>query len=247
MLPLNFELKKYNYNLYEWYSPVFVLLMFNELCKLYPNNEDHYLFKKAVEAMQGAMALLGARALHENNVYMMQMNRQSQRPDVIASTRAFENGLPILKISPLEVTSMEAHTNHTDIAKFLMEAKLKKDYPKETIFICIINKVISYDIHRIAKRIKSANKENPIYIVGKALHTISTVFNIATPQPITAKTSFDLSVQGRDYPYPDRMIFEEDKMNMNPQLAPYSAKPINLFEFFMLDKERIEKAFGRLR
>src|SRR5471030_987714 len=103
MLPLNFELDKYDYNLYEWYSPAFVLFMFNELCKLYPDMEDHYLFKKGVEAMQGAMALLGARALHESNVYMMQMNRQSQRPDVIAATRVFEDGLPVLKISPLEI------------------------------------------------------------------------------------------------------------------------------------------------
>lgn len=196
--------------------------MFNELCKLYPNKEDHYLFKKAVEAMQGAMVLLGARALHEDNVYVMQMNRQSQRPDLIAATKTFEDELPILKISPLEITSMEAHTSHTDIAKFLLETKLNKDYPKETIFICMINKVISYDIHDIAKRIKPAKKNNPIYIVGKALNAISTVFNIATPQPKTAKTSFNLGEQGRKYPYPDRMILEEDKLNLNPKLTPYT-------------------------
>lgn len=246
MLPLNFKLEEYNYGLYEWYSPAFIMLCYNDLLKKYPGQEDHSLLKKAKEAMQGAMALLGARRLHENNVYVMQMNRQSQRPDVIAATRVMINGEPIIKISPLEITEMGSHTNHQDIAKFLLDNKLKKDYPPETIFIPVINKVLDYNIHDVASKIKPANKNNPIYIVEKAKDTVSTSFNIASPQPIVAKVGFDLAEQAKNYPYPYRMTLAEDKTNKNPALVQYQAKPIDLFDFFLLNRVIIEKVFGKV-
>ena len=73
--------------------------------------------------MQAAMALLGARKLHENNTYVMQMNRQSQRPDVIAATRVLIESEPTIKISPLEITEMESHTEHQDLALKLLDGK----------------------------------------------------------------------------------------------------------------------------
>lgn len=138
---------------------------------------------------------------------------------------------------------MESHTTHQDITRFLIETKLKKDYPPETIFICIVNKVLGYNIHEIAERIKSTNKNNPIYIVGKAKDTISTSFTIVSPQPIVAKIGFDLSEQGRNYPYPFRMSFTEDKTNKNSIMTKYQIKSMDLFDFFMLDRFRIEKLF----
>ncbi|MCJ7740967.1 hypothetical protein MUP32_06695 [Candidatus Microgenomates bacterium] len=236
-------MNKYNYVLYEWYNPVFVILCYNELFKKYPGQEGHYLFKKAKEAMQGAMSLLGARKLHEDNAYIMQMNRQFQRPDVIAATYKKINGFPTIKISPLEITEMEEHTNHQNLSKFIIDTKLKKNYTPETIFICMVNKVIQYNIHDIAGKIKSVNKINPIYIVGKALNPVSTSFTIASPQPIVAKVGFDLVEQGRNYPYPFRMTLHEDRTNMNPVMTPHAAKPIDLFEFFMLNGMLITKKF----
>lgn len=244
MLPLNFNLEDYRYDLYEWYNPIFVMSCYNDLLKKYPGQENHSYFKKAKEAMQGAMALLGARKLHENNTYIMQMNRQSQRPDVIAATRIMITGEITIMISPLEITEMESHTPYQDIAKFLLENKLKKNYPVETIFICMVNKVLDYDIDDIAKRIKPANKYNPIYIVGKAKDAVDTSFFISSPQPIVAKTRFDLAEQGRNYPYPFRMSLTEDKTNKNPTLAPHLVKPVDLLDFFMLDRDRIEKLFS---
>lgn len=244
MLPLDFELEKYNLELYEWYSPVFVMQCYNQLFDKYPGQEDHFLFKKAKEAMQGVIALLGARKLHENNVYIMQMNRQSQRPDVIAATRTIINNVLTIKVTPLEITEMEVHTNHQDIAKFLLENKLKKDYTPETIFICIVNKVLDYNIHEIGERIKSSNKKNAVYIVGKAKDTIPTSFFIASPQPIAAKTGFDLLEQSVNYPYEFRMTLIHDETKQKPDMVSYPVKPIDLFDFFMLDRTRIEKVFG---
>lgn len=244
MLPLNFDLKKYIYNLHEWYTPVFIMQQYTELMNLYPDQENHHLFKKAKEATQGAITILGSRRLHEDNSAVMQMNRQSQRPDVIAAQHIQSDGLPALKISPLEITEMEEHTTHKDIAKFLIEKKLSKNYPNETIFICMVNKVVSYNIRDIAERIKPANKKNPIYIVGKVKDTNPMSFFIATPQPIIAKTGFDLAEQGRNYPYPFRMSFTEDKTSKEMKLTRYAAEPIDLFDFFMLDKVRIEREFS---
>lgn len=245
MLPLDFDLEKYKCHLYEWYNPPFVVLQFNELRKRYPNKMNHFLFKKALEALQGAVAILGARSLHESNTYVMQMNRQCQRPDVIASKRTTPPEGPTVNVMPIEITEMEDHTFHGDIGKFLLEKKLNKDYPKETIFVCIVNKQMQYDIKEVAKKIRVSNKTNPIYIIGKILGVEQDLFSIASPQPIIAKTTFSLSHQSKNYPYHSRVTFEEDKMNRKDSgWVQIPVKPINLFDFFMLNESRIKKVFG---
>jgi hypothetical protein len=202
MLPLDFSVKEYNYELFEWYSPVFVLQRYNDLFRKYPEGKKSTLFKKAHEAAQAAVALLGARALHEDNKFIMQMNRQSKRPDVIAATMITLKGAPALSINPLEIIELEMHTGHNDVAKFLIEKKLTKSYPPETMFLCYVNKPVGYDIRVVSNRIKETGKKNSVYLFGKTKRTGPMNFFIGSPQPIVANIPFDVAQQSIDYPYP---------------------------------------------
>jgi len=53
-----------------------------------------------------------------------------------------------------------------------LENKLKKKYPVETIFICMINKVLDYGIHDITERIKPAMPGNVRVPLNSARQTL---------------------------------------------------------------------------
>lgn len=243
-LPLDFDLKTYDFEKYRWFNAHFVLEQFVVLSQNYPGQTDHYLFKKAVEATQGAIAILGAIALDEGNQFVMQMNRQTRRPDVIAGKHVFNKTGNDLLISPLEVTEMSERIKHNDIMKFLTDTKGNKTYPPETIIVCFINKKMPFTLEQLVADYKKSKFKWLTYFVSKVAGSTETSFLIATNDREGVKVNFDLVEMARKINLPPVLNLEENLENHSTGYVPSEIFTFDVFDFFMLDKERIIKKFG---
>lgn len=181
-----------NYDMYKdfWYSPKEVIEKFDMLHTRYGTNIMQPEFKRAREMFAGAIALLGAFVLSEENVYFMQLNNQGESPDVMAVMQEERDNDGILaKVTQMEMVELGENSPETDVVEFLKKGKLnkkKKSYDKNTMIVCHVNKIIKIDAKDVSKRIAELKPEPSIYITGRAGEEKEAKFTIFTPHPIAS-------------------------------------------------------------
>jgi len=167
----NSALATYDVHKDSWYSPIRVIQGFHFLEQRYGDNIYKSEFKRAREMFAAAVALLGAYELSSENRYFLQINRQSESPDVMAGTQteAESSGI-LLELMQMEVTDFEEHFPSDDIVEFLKVTKLspKKGYGEKTVIVCMVNRMLSLNHRDVAEKVKALNPKSTIYILGRS-------------------------------------------------------------------------------
>lgn len=239
----------YNVQLESWYSPAEIIKRYEMLRDTYGDEAlTKREFKRAREMFCGAITLLGAYVLSEENVYFLQGNNQSTSPDVVAAKQTERNGAPILaEISQLEIVEMEDHYPGNDVVEFLKATKLspKKGYNEHTLIVCVVNKQIPIDRKEIAKKLAEITPaiKPYIYITGRVGKPEQEEFSIFTPYPRPTKiVLYKVQEVIGAYSIPSRIRFN---LGMADRISYEKAElePVNTYNIFGLDQKLIEKMY----
>lgn len=241
----------YNVQLESWYSPAEIIRRYEMLRDGYG---DEILskgeFKRAREMFCGAITLLGAYVLSQENVYFLQGNNQSTSPDVMAAKQRERDGAPILaEVSQLEIVEMNDYYPGNDVVEFLKNTKLspKKGYNEHTLIVCVVNKQIPVDRKEIARKlaeIKPAIKPY-IYITGRIGEPEQEEFSIFTPYPRPTKiVLYKIPDVIGAYSIPPRIRFN---LGMADKISYEKAElePVNTYDIFGLHQALIEKKYKK--
>lgn len=227
-----------------WYSPIRVIEGFRLLGHEYGDNISKGDFKKAREMFVSAVALLGAYELSEENIYFLQINNQSESPDVMAAKQTERpNGPILLELAQMEVVEFEEHFPSNDLIDFLKKTKLspKKVYGDKTLIVCMVNRFLPLNHIDIGERIKSLNPKSSIYIIGRSQGDDPAKFVIFSPYPkLTKPIKYDVYESSKKYRIPYRVQFHlgmDDKISYEK----IHSDALNIYNMFDLDQSRIEK------
>jgi hypothetical protein len=239
----------YNAQKESWYSPIKVLNEFEKLRGRY--GEDRLkdrVFKRAFEMFTGAVTLLGAFELSEENKYWMQSNNQDASPDVMAGKQlaGTSHGIDLL-LTQMEMVEMEDSASTDDIVKFLTDTKLspKKGYTDHDMIILTINRKVPYDQDEVGRQLLELRPKPTIYIIGRPIGAGIGDFMISTPYPKLYKpVHFNIDRTAGKYWIPERVDFglsteKEIKYEKSDNL-----KPVNTYDILGLNRDDIYKRFG---
>jgi hypothetical protein len=229
-----------------WFSPIEIINHFEKL-RSYYKDLSNPVFKKAHEMFSAAVALLGAYELSEENKYFLQVNTQSATPDVMAGkqTEQGKKGI-LLEMCQMEITEFEEHSKTDDIIEFLQSTKLppKRDYGKNTMIVCIVNKKIPLDQKKLIDAMKVLKPNSSVYILGRPIGASAGTFNIMSPCPKPTKlVEFNVNETAAKYWLPERADFNFE-LQEKIEYIPKEAKPLNTYEILGLDRDRIYKKLG---
>jgi hypothetical protein len=232
----------YDPRLYPWYSPKRVIKGFIWFGQNYGENINHHQFKKAREMYLGAVTLLGAYKLGKENKYFLQLNLQSETPDIMAAIQIEKPGqLITLAHTQMELVEMEDHYEGDNVFEFLKSKKLfpVKDYDEHTMIVCIVNKTIQVNIDNLVERLKAEKPKSTIYIVGRISGTDVEKFVIFSPYPqLTKSVIFDVSETALSYELPEAVTMVKG----GAQKISYSEMrtvPFNIYEAFGVNEEKV--------
>ncbi len=238
----------YNEQKDSWYSPREILIRFEQLRNNYGDILDSDpLFKKAREMFIGAIALGGAYELCEQNIYYMQLNTQTDSPDVVAVRLVEKPDEPVnAEIVQMEIVEFEKHSETQDIVEFLRKNKLpsRKYYDSETMIICLINKKLGINPKDISDKLRQINPpiEQHIYIIGRDAFNTD-IFYIFSPYPKETKiVPFDiLDTLNKYISYPRIRLFKgtNDKI----EFTEANEEILSTAEILGLDKNKIHKKY----
>ena len=241
----------YNVQIESWYSPAEIIRRYEMLRDGYG---DEVLtkreFKRAKEMFCGAITLLGAYVLSQENVYFLQGNNQSESPDVMAAKQTERSGAPILaEISQLEIVEMNDHYSGNDVVEFLKSTKLstKKGYSEQTLIVCVVNKQIPVDRKEIARKLAEITPaiKPYIYVTGRVGVPEQEEFSIFTPYPRPTKiVLYKIADVIAAYSIPPRIRFN---LGMADKISYEKAEiePVNTYDIFGLNQTLIEKKYKR--
>lgn len=227
-----------------WFSPQHVIIQFKRLGEMYGENVDlKREFQQAREMFVGAMALLGAFELSEENKYWLQANRQSESPDVVAVKQTQRPNLPILlEISQLEVVELNDRSPLNDVVEFLKKTKLspKKSYGDKVMILCIVNKQIPINRVEIAEKIKELKPKPTIYILGK-VEGEGYKFVIFSPHPNPTKhVIYEVADTMKKYQLPSPTRFHRGTAQ-NISFDKAHIEVTTMYDMFNLNEAKLEK------
>lgn len=233
----------YDSGKYPWYSPKKVIQSFIWLAQNYGDNIHHHLFKKAREMHIAAITLLGAYKLSSDNKYFLQLNKQSDTPDVIATALMEVPGeLITLVHNQMELVEFEDHHSGFDVYEFLKQKKLSsnKKYDKHTMIICLINKIIQLNTDDLVKKLNELKPEHSIYIVGRADESDSDKFVIFSPYPDKFDPiTFGVSETANSYELPESVMMVRGGARQIT-FRNLREQPIDIYEALGVDETKVK-------
>lgn len=231
-----------------WYSPIKVIDEFEKLRARYGDDRlKARVFKRAFEMFTGAVALLGAYELSEENKYWLQSNNQTATPDVMAAAQqaGTPHGIELLH-NQLEMVEMEENSPTDDIVQFLKNTKLspKKSYTEQDMIVLTINRKIPYDHVDVSRKLKELNPKPTIYILGRLVGAAAGNFVISTPYPKLYKpVYFNVDKTAKKYWMPERVSFHLSSEKEIKYVKSNDFKPVNTYDILGLDRDAIYKRF----
>lgn len=247
MITLTSDVAIYNEQKDPWYSPKDVLDNFELLRSVYGENIYKSEFKKAQEMFTAAVALLGAYELSSENVYWLQLNRQSSAPDIMAAKLVEKVGESVyLGVNQMEITEYESHFPSNNIVEFLKKVKLSKPYDSRTIIVCLVNRQIPIDRKSISKQLAKIHPKFTIYITGRPLNGEIRVFTIFSPYPqLTYFKHYNVNDVIKKYSLLSPMKFSRG-MARKISFEKAQLEPRNVYDIFGLDEKRIKIKYKKL-
>lgn len=243
----------YNEQRDPWYSPHIVIDKFRELASIF--GEDNILkpdFKNAKEMFTAAVGLLGAYELgrtetSSQNIYFLQLNKQSKSPDVMAAKQTERPNDPILlEMSQMEVTELEDHFKSDNVVEFLKETKLspKKSYSDKTMIVCLVNRKVPLNPHQIQEALKILKPRPTIYIIGRTDQNNAGDYLILTAYPPTLSkpVHYNLVKTAKKYSLPSRVRFGlgmDYKINYKKE----NMEPFDIYDMFGLDELKLKTKY----
>lgn len=231
-----------------WYSPIKVIDEFEKLRVQYGDERlKDRVFKRAFEMFTGAVALLGAYELSEENKYWLQSNNQTATPDVmaVAQRAGTPRGIELLH-NQLEMVEMEENSPTDDIVQFLKNTKLspKKSYTQQDMIVLTINRKIPYDSVEVSRKLKKLNPKPTIYILGRLVGANAGDFVISTPYPKLYKpVYFNVDEIAKKYWMPERVSFHLSSEKEIKYVKSDDFKPVNTYDILGLDRDAIYRRF----
>lgn len=240
--------ESYDVNKSSWFSPIEIINRFESLRSIYGDLiTSQPEFKKAREMFIGAVTLLGAYELSPSNNYWLQLNRQSNSPDVMAGKQTERKGEDILlEIAQMEIVEFEEHFPSNSIIEFLKKTKLssKKSYDENTMIVCMVNKIVPIEHKFIHDEIVKLSPNSTIYIVGRPYGGGIGVFTIFTPYPIFVPSiTYEVSLTSKKYNLPPRVNFHFEKAEKISYKKTHM-ELTNTYEILGLDENKIKTKFG---
>ncbi|MCL4365702.1 hypothetical protein M1437_00565 [Patescibacteria group bacterium] len=231
-----------------WYSPIKVLDEFEKLSHHFSEERlKDGVFKRAFEMFTGAVALLGAYELSEENKYWMQSNNQTTSPDVMAGKQLEGGPWGInLLLTQMEMVDMEGNSPTDDIVQFLKNTKLssKKSYTGYDMIVLTINRKVPYDRIEVSKQLKELNPKPTIYILGRPVGAGAGDFMISTPYPKLYKpVYFNVDETTKKYRIPERVDFSLSTEKKIKYTKSNKLNPVNTYQILGLDRNAIYKRF----
>ncbi len=238
----------YNERKDSWYSPKEIIIRFESVRKVYGNTiTSDPLFKKAREMYTGALALAGAYELSEENNYYMQLNTQTESPDVVAVRLVEKINEPVnAEIVQMEIVEFEEHSKTNDLVEFLKINKLppRKIYDEETMIICLVNKEIPINMNEISSNLNNIipKIQQNIYIIGRGVYN-SDDFYIFSPYPKQTKViKFDILNTLNKYKlYPRIRLFKG--VNEKIEFTETQEEVLSTYEILGLEKDKLYKKY----
>ena len=240
---INYDVKKES-----WYSPIYILDEFEKLRSRYGDERlKDSVFKRAFEMFTGAVALLGAYELSEENKYWMQSNNQDTSPDVVAGKQliGLSPGIGLL-LTQLEMVEMEENAPTDDIVEFLKGTKLspKKSYTDHDMIVLTINKKVPYNQVEVNKKLLELNPKPTIYIIGRPIGVNTGDFMISTPYPKLYKPiKFNVNKTAKKYWIPERVEFNLSLEKEIKYAKSNQLKPVSTYELLGLNRDDIYKRY----
>jgi len=240
---VNYDVQKDN-----WCSPIEVLDEFEKLRAYYGEERlKNGVFKRAFEMFTGAVALLGAYELSDENKYWLQSNNQTPSPDVMAGKQfATPHGIDFL-MSQMEMVEMEGHAWTDDIVEFLKGTKLspKKSYTEDDMIILTINRKVPYNPRKVSDQLIELKPKPTIYIIGRPIGVGIGDFIVSTPYPKLYKPMhFNIDKTAKKYWIPKRVNFEFNADKEIKYTKSNQLRPMNTYDVLGLDRDAIYKKFG---
>lgn len=232
-----------------WFSPTEIIDRFEQLRKPYGKTlEQDPLFKKAREMFGAAISLLGAYELSEQNTYYMQINKQTDSPDVMAAKlQQLQDGSNQSQLLQLEVVDYEDHYPSDDIVEFLQNTKLsgKKAYNEFMNIICFVNRVVPLRHQEIHDRIQKIAPKCTLYILGRPIDSPMGTYSMFSPYPLHVKPiMFNVDTTAAKYELKPRISLS---MGMGNALVytENELEALNTYDILGLDQKKIEAKYGK--
>lgn len=231
-----------------WYSPIKIIEEF-EKCRAYFGDVrlSDPVFKKAHEMFTGAVTLLGAYELSNENLYYMQTNNQTRTPDIMAGMQLAggKQGIDLL-LTQMEMVEMNEHAPTGDIIEFLKRTKLspKKSYTEHDMIVLTINRKTPYDRYEVARELQKIKPKSTIYIIARPVGAEIGDFMISTPYPKLYKpVTFNVDKTATKYSLPERVDFNLSPEKEIKYTRSANMKPVNTYQILGLDKAKIYRRF----
>lgn len=192
----------------------------------------------------GAVALLGAYELSDENIYFMQTNRQSTGFDIMSVKQNSQNKKGIqAELAQLEITEFGVYSKTDSIIEFLKETKFskKKSYGDNTLIICLVNKPIPLVPQKLIEEARDFT--SPVYVIGRIAGTSLGDFTIqAINKTPTKVIDFNVYKTASKYSIPPRVDFEF-KIEEKIKFYPKTVKGMTTYEILGLNREKIYNIF----
>lgn len=243
-------MKMINYNAQKdsWYSPTKVFDEFEKLRNVYGEERlKNGVFKRALEMFTGAVALLGAYELGEENKYWLQSNSQTPSPDVIAGKQlaGTPQGIDLL-LTQMEMVGMGENSPTDDVFQFLKVTKLspKKSYTEHDMIVLTINRKVSYNPYEVSEQLMKLNPKPTIYIIGRRMDAETGDFIISTPYPkLYRPVRFNVNETPKKYWIPEAVDFRLSTDKEIKYTKSSRFKSPNTYEVLGLNRDVIYKKF----
>lgn len=232
-----------------WYSPIKILNEFEKLRSVYGEERlKDSLFKRAYEMFTGAVALLGAYELSEENKYWLQSNNQTPTPDVMSGKQlaGSTKGIHLL-LTQMEMVEMEKNSPTDDVFEFLKLTKLsqEKSYTEHDMIVLTINKVVPYNLSQVNRQLIDLKPKPTVYILGRVIDAKPGDFMISTPYPKLYKpVYFNVNETAKKYWLPERVNFHLGTEKEIKYVPSEKFLPVNTYDILGIKKDLIYRRFN---
>lgn len=230
----------------DWYSPIQTLACVRHIATMYGKDFLKPEFKKAREMFMAAITLLGAYELDSTNTFWLQINIQSESPDVMAAKQTeIPNSEIMLELAQMELTEFEEHFASDDILQFLKSTKLspKKAYGSKDFIVCFVNRRIQLDARWLSEELRVLSPKSSIYIIGRADLIDINQYMLVSPYPrLTKVVCFNIDETSKKYQILQRVSLTRGT-DQKIRYIKTKIKAFNIYEMLGLDEKKIKTKF----